>query len=617
MHPSVYKRPLLWTLILFIAGLLFFYRPSPSPQDVFHFIFKDPVQITAVVENFYTPKPKSNNVILKVLSVNGHKARGRVYGRFTGFEPEWKDTLEITGKLQVPYGEDILGNFNWRAYLRTKEVFTEIKPAEVSVKKPAPLFFRAVRFVRKDILRVFAQYFDADTAHIAGGILLGERGELDPDLFTAFQDSGAIHLLVASGGNVGFVMLMSVAICVLLRMGNKTRLLVSLAVAGIYTLIAGADAPLLRAYFMAVSGALGYLLARDSGLFQGLVISCLVILIKWPASLFETGFQMSFLATLAIIITGENYRLPEKLPRWVYFFFQIFLATLASQLVLLPVFANVFYKISLAGLLANMVLVPFASLLLMLTFAFYLFAKLHLAAFLFFPTMCSLELFKRLVEFFAGFSFSSVSVTAWKTGTVICFYAGLFWLFNLPYKKFAQKCFLGLAVLCAVVLPIQYIYFSGPQVCLAGGGNNPTAIIQTPKEVLVVGERLEPDKLRRMLYKLGTKRAEALFGLRALRSKNDFSGLADQIIYPFEADHWPEKEYVFGDTRVTLTWGMFPTKAGGIYVQEGYGGRGNKNASYCFTFSGKKVCIGGGGTFALIGDKILISKQNRSICQKI
>ena len=617
MPPSVYKRPLLWVLICYILGLLFFYRSTPADKDIFYAITKESVQITAVVENFYTPKPKSNNVILKVLSINGQKAQGRVYARFTDFAPRWKDTLTVRGKLQVPYGEDIIGNFNWRNYLRTKEVFTEIKPAEVKIEKPAAWFFRAVRFVRADILRVFARYFDEDLAPIAGGILLGERGELDPDLFNAFQDSGAIHLLVASGGNVGFVMLMSVAVLVFFRFGNRSRLVGALAVAGVYTLIAGADAPLLRAYFMAVSATLGYILARDSGLFQGLIIACLVILIKWPASLFETGFQMSFLATLAIIITGENFHLPEKLPRWVYFFFQIFLATLASQLALLPIFTNVFYKVSLAGLAANMVLVPFASVLLMLSFAFYVFAKMHLAAFLFFPTMCSLELFKRLVEFFAGFSFSSVPVTAWKTGTIICYYAGLFGLFNLPYRKFVRKYFFCAAVLCTAVLAVQHFYFAGPRVCLIRSGNWGTAIVQTRREFFVVGDTLPADKLRNALYKLGTPRTTALLGLRAERPKEDVSPLAQQVIFPFEADNWPEKDYMFGNTRVQLTWGLWRTKNNTIYQKEGYGGRGNKSVSYCFYFEDKKVCVGAGGTFILNGDSVFLGKQNRTVCQKI
>jgi len=142
-------------------------------------------------------------------------------------------------------------------------------------------------------------------------------------------------------------------------------------------------------------------------------------------------------------------------------------------------------------------------------------------------------------------------------------------------------------------------------------------IIQTYKETFVVGDHLTPDKMHNALYKLGTKKATALFGLRAQHSKDDFSALAERVIYPFEADAWAGKEYAFGETRVKQTWGMFFTKDKTVYFKEGYGGRGNKSVSYCFYFKNKKVCVGAGGTFVLIGDEIIIGKQNKSICQKI
>lgn len=388
MHPDIYKRPLLFCLAALIILLACFYSPAPSKRDVFHSLDKKTVTLTGRAEGFAVSKQKSKNVIVKVFSVDGEPADGYVYARLRDFEPEWKDTLEITGRLQKPYGIDLLGNFDWSRYLAHKNVFTEIKSSDVRVIQPAAWPFRAVRAVRADILRVFNRAFEPELAGIAGGVLLGERGELSPSLYTAFQDSGAIHLLVASGGNVGFVTLVTVAFCSLFGAGRKKTLLIALAVAGVYTLIAGADAPLVRAYFMAACACAGYFLGRNSGVFQGLIVSCFIILCFHPASVFETGFQMSFLATLAIIVCLNNFTLPAKWPAWVRFFAQIFLATLSTQLVLLPVFTNVFYKVSLTGLVSNMILVPMASLLMGLSFAYYVLTLVHAGFLLYWGPRC-------------------------------------------------------------------------------------------------------------------------------------------------------------------------------------------------------------------------------------
>ena len=137
MHPDIYKRPLLFLLIALICGLSFFYKPKPAEKDIHAFLPQKTVTLTGRVERFYSAKPKSNNVIVKVLTADGKPADGYVYGRFKNFEPLWKDTLQITGRLQEPYGIDLLGNFNWRTYLAHKHVFTEIKSDDVRVVKPA------------------------------------------------------------------------------------------------------------------------------------------------------------------------------------------------------------------------------------------------------------------------------------------------------------------------------------------------------------------------------------------------------------------------------------------------------------------------------------------------
>ena len=76
--------------------------------------------------------------------------------------------------------------------------------------------------------------------------------------------------------------------------------LLALACAGFYVLVAGLEAPLVRGYVMYSAALAGYLLDRDSGVFQGLVIACLAILLVEPAALFDAGFQMSFIASYGI-----------------------------------------------------------------------------------------------------------------------------------------------------------------------------------------------------------------------------------------------------------------------------------------------------------------------------
>ncbi len=620
MHPDVYKRPLLWCLAALILWLVCFHRPAPAKRDIFHAITSQTVTLTGRVVGFPVHKPKSQNVAVRVYSVNGKPAAGKVYARFADFDPQWQDTLELKGRLQPPYGIDLLGNFNWRAYLAKQQIFTEIKVSQSRVLRPAPRPLRWVRNLRADILRVFAQSFPPELASIAGGVLLGERGEISPKLYAAFQDSGAIHLLVASGGNVGFVTLLTLGACALLGVGRKKALFISLAVAGIYTIAAGADAPLVRAYFMAVCACIGYFLGRNSGVLQGLLVSCLLILCFQPASVFETGFQMSFLATLAIIICLNNYQLPGKWPGWLRFFAQIFLATLATQLVLLPIFTNVFYKVSVTGLVANMILVPWASLLMGLSFSYYVLCLLHAGFLLHTLTLWCLEGFKTAVEFFASFPLSAVPAAAWGAGSIIAFYAMLFWLFHWPRREFSRRIFWVCAAVAGLALAVQAWGSSAGKVFLLNEWNKNAALVQMPGgEVFIAGEGFKAEQLAAALYKMGVRKADAVLAFSAQPAQYDLAELSKtgQVIRPFEPGVWPGDEWSVGKVRVEVVWGIHQNRRGNRWINAGYSGTERDDVSYCLQEGEKKVCIGAGARFAETEGRQLSSQRNRTVKLKI
>ena len=593
MHPSVYKRPLLWVVAAVIVGLSLFYHPAPGKRDVSLFLPQKEVTLTGQVDSFPTIKQDKQQVWVRVFSVNDTPARGRVYVRLNKARLAWKDTVEISGRLQTPYGISLPGNFNWQAYLARKQTFVEIKATAARVVRPAAWPWRLVRWVRKDILRVLATSFQPPLAGIAGGILLGERGDFPPGLYTAFQDSGAIHLLVASGGNVGFVTLLTLGLGVLCGLRRRTLLVLALGTAGAYTLVAGADAPLLRAYIMAVCACVGYFLGRNSGVFQGLLLSCLIILCWTPQAVFDTGFQMSFLATLAIVICLNNYRVSAKWPKILRFFAQIFLATLASQLALLPIFTNVFYKVSVTGLLSNMVLVPLASLLMGITFAYYILTALHVGVLLYYPCWWGLSLFQGLVEFFASFRFSSLPASAWNGGSIAAYYVLLFWVSQLPHKAFAKKLIipcLGLALVC---FGAGRWWQNRPRAYLLNEWNHHAALVRVdPGKALVFNDGLSAEKIQRALLALGVTRAVFSTSFEPEKPLPDTFSARTEM--PFET-LWPGENIRINHIEIRPVWELRQTQDGRVYEDTGYSGK--NGLSYCVRVKKREICIGSHARF--------------------
>lgn len=603
MHGSYYKRPLLWLLLVYIVWLAFFYTPHPGPQDVFHFIAHKEVTLTGKVVSFPAVKKKSTNAIIKVSRVNGEKAHGYVYARFVQAAPQWHETVEITGRLKAPYRVALLGNFDWAAYLATKNVFTEIKVTQ-SKQLAAPDFFSGVvERLRRNILQTFKENFDRPLAAIAGGVLLGERAELDEQLYADFQDSGAIHLLVASGGNVGFVTLVVFAFGSLLGLSRRKKVLLALLIAGVYTLIAGADAPLTRAYFMTVCAVIGYFLHRNSGVFQGLIVSCFIILIVHPSTVFETGFQMSFLATLAIIICLHNYQFPYAWPRWLKFFAQIFLATLSTQLVLLPIFTNIFFKVSFVGLLSNMLLVPLASLLMALSFLFYVFSLLHIG-FIIKPVVWgSLFVFEKAVEFFSSLPFASVPAAAWRTGWIVSYYAGLFLLFHVPLRDFSRRIYKPLLGVILLAPILQYIFFNTPTVWLLNEWNKNAILLRTRDgQRILIGAEIDGSKLARAVLRCGGRTLDAVFlndsSDKQLKNIKDMQKQVRvrRVVIPF-SQAWPGDKIHLARVTVEPEWGKLLNRQKQIWSNTGYSGHQDslsyrvKGKDFSFTTAGNNRFI--------------------------
>lgn len=621
MHPDAYKRPLFIGLVLFIVCLWLFYKPAAGPDDPSRFVSsKEPVCAEGQIESFAVSKKNSRNVILNVSSVNGQRTRGNLYARIKNFEPLWKDGIRLCGKIKKPYGIDMPGNFDWREYLAVKHVFAEISADGAEVIRPANRFYRAVRFVRADILQTFYENFNVNLAGIAGGVLLGERGEIDPALYTAFQDSGAIHLLVASGGNVGFVTLVVFGVCSLFGFGRKRTAWLALAVAGVYTLIAGADAPLTRAYFMTVCACAGYMLGRNSGVFQGLVLSCLVILCFNPAAVFETGFQMSFLATLAIVVCLNNYKMPYNWPKGATFFLQIFLATLSTQLILLPVFTNVFYKVSVTGLLSNMLLVPMASFVMGLTFLFYLFTLLKIGFLLKGVTFAALWTFQYLVEFFAGFKLSSLQAAAMPAGWIVSFYALVFLAFHVPVKTFFRKIWIPCVAVAVLAPAAQYFFFTPNRAYVFGEWDKRSVLIRAKSgETVLIGAKIPGEKLARAVLGSGSRTADAVLLFTdhpkeraGLEELNSLLRVRESVV-PFKEGLWPGDSVQAGSCRIEMVWGEHVTKDGRRWTSRGYCGNGKDSVSYRVLCGGKELLAGADGRFVKTEEAVLPAALNQSI----
>lgn len=276
------------------------------------------------------------------------------------------DRLAVTGELERPRGAERPGEFDYRAYLAHRGIFALMRePARVrplpGADGAAPL--AALLRFREHCRAVLLRSLPEPQAALAVGILLGIQSSIPDEVYRAFSTTGTSHILVVSGWNFTIVAGMIGALAARLRLGRRQTFVMALAVMWTYAVLTGASAAVLRAAAMASLAAVARASERGSEPWRLLLAACWLITLADPHTLWDLGFQLSALATASLFAFARPVEgwLGRRRPfRWPAMapFTEALTATLAAQVLTLPLILYQFGNLSIIAPLANVLIVP-------------------------------------------------------------------------------------------------------------------------------------------------------------------------------------------------------------------------------------------------------------------
>jgi competence protein ComEC len=131
-------------------------------------------------------------------------------------------------------------------------------------------------------------------------ILLGDRSSLDSDTIESFRKVGLYHLLVIAGLHVGLLAMLVDLLLRQLGFGRAWRSVIALCFLAGFALVVEQRAPTLRATLMIAAYLVARILYRTQPALNAIGLAALVLLLERPAWLLESGFELSFAASLLI-----------------------------------------------------------------------------------------------------------------------------------------------------------------------------------------------------------------------------------------------------------------------------------------------------------------------------
>lgn len=314
--------------------------------------------------------------------------------------------------------------------------------------------------LRKNLIRALPMGEGEQLAQM----LLGDGESLDFAQRREWNRSGISHMMAVSGLHLAILAGILDAILRLFGMSPRRKAVIFCAGVFLFMGLAGFGASVTRAGLMAIFCKSGLLLGRDSDPLNLLGFSASVMLAMNPYILLKTGFQLSYLSTLGILLfekplsdwtarrlTGRDCR---DL-RWPGTLISSVCVTFTATLLTIPVLCRVFGQVSIVAPLTNLLAAPLAFLAIgggmgcaLLGFSGMLEIVWRAAAL---AAGLAIKALNALAGFFGGFSWAAVPVHQdwqhiWIVAAIVT--GLLLWTFHAG-KRVVSWSALLLAVCCA------------------------------------------------------------------------------------------------------------------------------------------------------------------------
>ncbi|MCH9807474.1 MAG: ComEC family competence protein [Alphaproteobacteria bacterium] len=301
------------------------------------------------------------------------------------------DYVGVEAKLSAPGRPSVPGGYDFSRYAFFRGIGAvgyatlppELKPALVE----PPFLMRAsnaIARLRKQIGDRVVASLPGQTGAIANALITGDRSAIAEETNEAYRASGLFHILSISGlhmaimgGAVFFALRFVFALFpgVALNYPIKKWAAVGAILGSLgYLTISGGSFATVRSFLMILVFFISILADRPAIALRNVALSALLILLVFPESVVDPGFQMSFAAVVGLVATYEalaarSERWFETAGSWIWrgvgFFAAIVGSTLVASAAVAPLGIYHFHQAQLYSVLANLVAVPICNLIVM------------------------------------------------------------------------------------------------------------------------------------------------------------------------------------------------------------------------------------------------------------
>ena len=361
-----------WSLLLFGLGgwLLRQTRMPELPRDTHSYIVE--LKTTPISKgSYYRAEAEIVYATDSVAqSLIGYDVLLNLYTDSLEHTPQLCDRYLINGKILRPTDNGLEG-FDYGKYLARNGLCGVAYLGSNNIKylsTEQPRGFVQCSYVLRDkLIRQFESVgLEGSRLAIISAITLGEKGLLSNDVKDTFSAAGVSHILVVSGMHVGLIFLIIMWLMSILPYRRRWIMVcLGLVILWSYALLTGLAPSVVRATFMFSMMLIFKVMGEKYRIKHALFFSATILLLCNPNTLFDVGFQLSYLAVIGIVyfyslVYKRILTFKSRPLRWLLSSVAV---TVSAQILTLPIVIYQFNQLPIYFIISNLFVTAFAPIL--------------------------------------------------------------------------------------------------------------------------------------------------------------------------------------------------------------------------------------------------------------
>ena len=348
----------------------------------------------------------------------------KVFGKWQYFNIDVY-RVKISSETKINYADN----------LRIEGKLVEGRFIEPNIEVAGSSTWRKVLFsIRSNLKeRIFAKIAEPQASLLAG-IVLGAKEDLPETFKESLRTTGTIHVVVVSGYNISVVAGLLIGLSRFIK--RQFAIILALIAITFYTLLVGADPPAVRAAIMGAVTFSAVFLGRQRFALYSLGLAGFIMIMVSPSVITNIGFQLSFLATVGIILFQPKIlKFLQMVPKP---FNEDLATTLSAQSLVIPVLFYHFGSVSAISPVANALILWTIPLVTIIGF-------LYLA-----------------VSFIIPFFAVAIAWVLWALLSIFVFVVELFGRISIAHFEFESNQLLPLVIYyLGLILIVSYLKYGG------------------------------------------------------------------------------------------------------------------------------------------------------------